>query len=94
MSRRRGDDRRFHNAIGAERIEARMIELATALKGGLEEAGLSLVTPRAAELSGGVVSAELEGRERAEVVIRLYEEHGIAVRPRAGSGCVLMFTTR
>ena len=59
----------FHNAIGAERIEARMIELATALKGGLEEAGLSLVTPRAAELSGGVCIGELEGRERAEVVI-------------------------
>ena len=74
----------FHNAIGAERIEARMIELATALKGGLEEAGLSLVTPRAAELSGGVCIGELEGRERAEVVIRLYEEHGIAGAPTGG----------
>ena len=68
----------FHNAIGPARAEARMIELATALKGGLEEAGLSLVTPRAVELSGGVCIGEVEGSKRGEVVLRLYEEHGIA----------------
>ena len=68
----------FHNAIGAARVEARMIELATALKGGLADAGLSLVTPRAAELSGGVCIGEVESGERREVVNRLYEEHGIA----------------
>lgn len=68
----------FHNAIGAARIEARMIELATALKDGLTDAGLSLVTPRSVELSGGVCIGEVEGSKRREVVNRLYEEHGIA----------------
>ena len=68
----------FHNAIGAARVEARMIELATALKDGLADAGLSLVTPRPVELSGGVCIGEVESSERQEVVNRLYEEHGIA----------------
>ncbi len=68
----------FHNAIGAARVEARMIELATALKDGLADAGLSLVTPRPVELSGGVCIGEVESSERQAVVNRLYEEHGIA----------------
>ena len=73
----------FHNAIGAAQMEARMTELATALKAGLVDAGRTLVTPEDEKLSGGVCIVELERGKSREVLNRLYEEHGIA---GAGTG--------
>ncbi len=73
----------FHNSIGAARIEARMVELATALKQGITAAGHTLVTPMAPELSGGVCITEVPAEARRDAVNRLYEEHGIA---SAGAG--------
>lgn len=76
----------FHNSIGAARVEARMTELATALKAGIANAGLSLVTPQDPELSGGVCITMVEGdRGRSrEVMNQLYQEHGIAGAPTGG----------
>jgi selenocysteine lyase/cysteine desulfurase len=74
----------FHNSIGAARVEARMMELATALKEGIAGAGLTLVTPMPAELSGGVCITEVPAGQGREMMNRLYQEHGIAAAPTGG----------
>jgi isopenicillin-N epimerase len=68
----------FHRAIGAARLEARMVNLATKLKHGIAELGIPIVTPMDAGLSGGVVVLAVAADRRTEVKNRLYEEHGIA----------------
>ncbi len=68
----------FQNRLGMARVEARIVELATALKAGLVEAGFELVTPTAPELSGGVVIAACEPDRRGALVTALYERYGIA----------------
>lgn len=72
-----------------------MTDLATMLKNGLPEAGLTLVTPIAPELSGGVCVAEVRSNRRRELVDTLYGEHGIA---GAGTGglrlCAHFYNTR
>ena len=72
----------FHAAIGADAVDSRVTQLATALKEGLAELGMTLVTPLDAELSGGVCIMEVPG-DRGTALRRLYEEHGIA---GAGTG--------
>jgi selenocysteine lyase/cysteine desulfurase len=74
----------FHRAIGHDRVEARMVELATALKQGLAAKGLSLVTPIDPELSGGVCIVEVPSKKGHEVADRLYTEHGIAAAATGG----------
>ena len=73
----------FHNAIGAAQVEARMMELAAALKTGLVDAGFTLVTPEDPKLSGGVCIIQVERAKSREALNQLYEEHGIA---GAGTG--------
>jgi len=68
----------FHNAIGAARVEARITELASALKSGLANAGLELKTPVSSDLSGGVVILNAPAGKGGEIKNRLYTEHGIA----------------
>ena len=51
--------------------------LATALKAGLSQLGLELVTPTDPALSGGVCIAQVPG-DRATLLNGLYEKHGIA----------------
>ena len=84
----------FHAAIGGPETEARVSELATALKEGVAALGLALVTPMDPELSGGVCITEVPG-DRSTVLRRLYEEHGIA---GAGTGglrlCPHVYNTR
>jgi selenocysteine lyase/cysteine desulfurase len=79
-----GTTAEFHHAIGAERVEARVRQLANALKAGLSELGLELVTPVDPDLSGGVCIVRLPEHRRQEVVDRLYREHGIAGAPTGG----------
>lgn len=74
----------FHRLIGPGRVEGRVQELAGTLKAGLQEMGMSLVTPVPAELSGGVVIMEVPAEKRREAFNRLYEEHGIAAAPTGG----------
>ena len=84
----------FHAAIGGAETEARVSALATQLKEGLAELGMTLVTPMEAELSGGVCIIEVPG-DRSTALRRLYEEHGIA---GAGTGglrlCPHVYNTR
>lgn len=68
----------FLNLIGPERVEARVLELATALKQGLRSAGLSLVTPLEPGSSGGVCIVAVPPKARVRVLDALYLEHGIA----------------
>ena len=68
----------FHRTIGADRVEAHMMELAGRLKKGLAELGAKLSTPEPDEISAGVVIMQVPAKNRAELMERLYAEHGIA----------------
>jgi selenocysteine lyase/cysteine desulfurase len=62
----------FHEQIGKARVARRVRELATRLKDGLAGVrGVTLVTPRAPELSAGLVCADIAGVEPGEAVQRL-----------------------
>lgn len=74
----------FHESIGLARVEARVLELARALKEGLLEAGARLVTPLEPELSAGVCVMEAPPASRQALVDRLYYEHGIAAAASGG----------
>ena len=73
----------FHLAIGRARIDARVRELASALKEGLHEAGLPLLTPRESELSGGVCTVEVPREKRRALVFAL-DARGVAGSPAGG----------
>ena len=62
----------FHRSIGQDRVESRVLELATALKSGLAAKNFSLVTPLDPEMSGGVCILKVQGRKSGEIVNRLY----------------------
>ena len=67
----------FHREIGVDEIANRVTELATALKSGVAELGIPLLTPMEPALSGGVCILEVAG-DRQTVFDRVYREHGIA----------------
>src|SRR5262249_211341 len=71
----------FHKVLGAENVEARVVELATALKEGLAKIKrIELVTPMDPKFSGGVVISQLAApdREKTGALVKdLYEKHGI-----------------
>jgi len=68
----------FHEMIGPARVEARVLELAAALKQGLAETGARLLTPMPAELSAGVCVIEAPPEGRRQAFDRLYHDFGIA----------------
>ena len=68
----------FHGTLGPAAIEARVYELATALKRGLKDAGAKLVTPMDSKLSGGVCIVEVPEENRSKVHAAMYHKHGIA----------------
>jgi isopenicillin-N epimerase len=76
----------FHEAIGADRVEARMMELSTALIDGMSKIpNLQLVTPRDARLRAGVCIARFSaGIEARKVYEALYAEHRVAGAPTGG----------
>jgi selenocysteine lyase/cysteine desulfurase len=62
----------FHQAIGRERVEARIRGLASRLKAQLAEVrGVRLRTPQSPGLSAGLVCFEVAGQDPSEVVARL-----------------------
>lgn len=85
----------FHRMIGFERVEARVLELASALKEGLAKVrGARLVTPRDPRLSGGVVVTRFEGADAQKVFQELYAKHGIAGSTSGGLRlCPHVYTT-
>jgi len=74
----------FLDSIGQQRIEARVHELAEALKDRLADLGVQLVTPRGPELSGGVCIIEAPEEKRRQAVEILYRDWGIAAAPTGG----------
>jgi selenocysteine lyase/cysteine desulfurase len=85
----------FHLTLGLPRVEARIVELATALKLGVKEAGLELVTPLDAPLSGGVCVIRVPADRTQEIYNRLYSEHGIAGAATGGLRlCPHVYNTR
>ena len=73
----------FHLHIGRARIESRVIELATALKKGLHDAGIPLLTPMSASLTGGVCTVAVAPERRRELVFEL-DKLGVAGSPAGG----------
>ena len=70
----------FLNSIGKGKAETRTRALATATKEGILERieGVAFRTPRASELSAGVVVFALPEADHEAVFTSLYEEHNIA----------------
>jgi len=68
----------FHNMLQPARVEARMLELAAALKAGLKQAGAKLVTPEKRALSGGVCIIEVPPGNGRKILDAMYNDHGIA----------------
>lgn len=75
----------FHERIGPERIEARMLELTTAMYDGLRVLrGAQMVTPARPELRAGVCIVRFAGREARPLHEAVYREHRIATAPTGG----------
>lgn len=68
----------FHATIGAARVEQRMLALASRLKKGLNGIGARLTTPEPEDLSAGVCIIDVPAANRAELLDRMYADHGIA----------------
>ena len=74
-----GEAFKFHQAIGKARVATRIHTLNHQLKEGLAEMGhVTLHTPRANEISAGIVCFEIQGLSPREVVARLHERGIIA----------------
>jgi selenocysteine lyase/cysteine desulfurase len=85
----------FHRAVGPARIEARVHELAGALKAGLKEVGAELITPLDSALSAGVCVLRVPAGKGAEVYRKLYSEYGIAGASTGGLRlCPHVYNTR
>ena len=76
----------FHQAIGPQNIQKRIVQLNTYLKKKLREAipQATFVTPLAPEFSGGIVVINLPNKEIHEVTDKLYHSYGIAAAPAGG----------
>jgi selenocysteine lyase/cysteine desulfurase len=75
----------FHRLIGPARIEARVRELAAALKEGCARLpGAKLRTSTRPELSAGVCVVEFEGKDSRKIYEALYARHRIAAAPTGG----------
>ena len=72
----------FYRVIGYENVEARVTQLATALREGLARINkVKLVTPAGPNLSGGVVVLQVSGFERQQMgalTQELYTKYGVA----------------
>ena len=68
----------FHRLVGFDRVDARIFELAGALKTGLKAEGFRLVTPEDPGLSGGVCIMQVPSQKGQEVSNQLYTRYGIA----------------
>ena len=75
----------FHEKVGPERIETRVLELTTALHDGLRSIrGAQMVTPSRPEMRAGVCIVKFDGREARPIHEALYKEHHIATAPTGG----------
>jgi selenocysteine lyase/cysteine desulfurase len=77
----------FHNAVGRERVEARVRELAARFKTRLRErvAGVTFATPADPALSGGIVIFTRPGLDTGAASRALYEKAQITCAGAAGN---------
>jgi len=69
----------LHQAVGRDRVAARITELATALKEGIAGiSGVRLVTPRDPALSAGIVCCDVTGKHPGAVVSLLSAQKVVA----------------
>jgi selenocysteine lyase/cysteine desulfurase len=68
----------FHATLGVEKIEARVLQLASALKARIKELDLKLATPLEPNLSGGVVVIRADSKKAQEAYQVLDTKWGIA----------------
>jgi selenocysteine lyase/cysteine desulfurase len=68
----------FHSLIGQEKVEARVLQLATALKERIGTLDLPLMTPREPALSGGVCIVRADAAKGKQAYETLYRKWGIA----------------
>lgn len=78
----------FHKAIGFQRVEDRIRELAAALKSKIKNRIPRVVfrTPQSPELSGGVVVFNVPGADLSHALETLYVEHNIGCAVFGGEG--------
>ncbi len=76
----------FHQSLGVEHVEARVRELASAVKSALQRAvpGVTFHTPLDPDLSGGVVVFSIPGVEARSGFDALYRQHGIGGAAMSG----------
>lgn len=75
----------FRDRVGPARIEARVLELAAAMKEGLGSIpGARLATSGSPELSAGVIVTRFEGADNRRVYDALHAQYGIAGAPTGG----------
>ena len=68
----------FHNTLGAAKVEARVLELAGALKTKLKALDVQLATPMDPAMSGGVVILKTDSKKGQEAYQTLDKKSGIA----------------
>jgi selenocysteine lyase/cysteine desulfurase len=68
----------FHSSIGTDKVEARVVRLASALKTKLKTLDIRLATPMDPALSGGVVIAAADAQKAVQAYHILDEKWGIA----------------
>ena len=76
----------FHQAIGRNNIEQRVVQLNAYLKEQLQKQvpQVQFVTPLAPAFSGGITIITLPGKDAAAVYNTLYTKYGIAAAPSGG----------
>jgi selenocysteine lyase/cysteine desulfurase len=76
----------FHQTIGRNNIEQRVVQLNSYLKEQLQKhvPQAQLVTPLAPAFSGGITIITLPGKDPAAVYNTLYTQYGIAAAPSGG----------
>ena len=74
----------FHAAIGLAKVDARVVELATALKTKLKSLDIPLATPMDPVLSGGVVISRASAANGREAYATLDSKFGIAGAANGG----------
>jgi selenocysteine lyase/cysteine desulfurase len=74
----------FHATIGPKKVDARVTELATALKTRLKALDLQLATPMDPTISGGVVVIRADAQKGKQAYEALDAKFGIAGAPNSG----------
>ncbi len=72
---------RFHQELGSDAVERRVVSLSGKLKEALSEIpGVTVTSPRDPAMSCGLTSFQIAGLEPEQAVAKLWNEHNIVIR--------------